>query len=55
MVKRIEPSDARITIETNLETRQKLRVLASLEAMSMKEWLTWMVKTAYASKVRAKK
>jgi hypothetical protein len=46
--------NARATLETDIVTRQKIRVLASLEAMTMQEWLTWMVSAAYQSQVASR-
>jgi hypothetical protein len=45
----------RVLIESDIDTRQKLKVLASLEGQTMQEWLTWVVTKAYESKLTANK
>lgn len=42
-----------VVIEIDRDSRQKLKVLASMEAQTMQEWLKWVITTAYASKLRA--
>ena len=40
------------TTEIKLDSRQKLKVLASLEAQTMVEWLEWVINKAYDTKIR---
>lgn len=44
-----------VVTEISRTHRQKLKVLASLEAMTMSEWLGWVIDRAYESKVAGNK
>lgn len=44
-----------VVIEVTQDTRQKIKVLASLEAQTMIDWLEWMVSKAYEAKLHANK
>lgn len=44
-----------VVTEIDRESRQKLKVLASLEGQTMREWLDWSIKMAYQSKVGSKR
>ena len=46
-----QPKSRETITAVTLETRQKIKVLASLEAQSMVDWLEWMVNKAYEAKV----
>jgi hypothetical protein len=39
-----------VQIEVSLDTRQKIKVLASLEAQTTPEWVEWMVNKAFEAK-----
>lgn len=45
----------RVSIETDIETRQKLKMVASIHGMTMMDWLQWSVARAYESMFRNKK
>ncbi len=51
-VKKLKPVHL-TTIEVKISTRQKIKVLASLEAQTMQEWMDWMVDRAYSAKLQA--
>ena len=44
-----------VVVEIERGHRQKLKVLASLEAMTMKEWLGWVIDRAYETKTAQSK
>ncbi len=48
-------NEERATIESNMTTRQRLRIVASLQGMTMGEWLDWSVDRAYESAYRDQK
>lgn len=44
-----------VVTDISREARQKLKVLASLESQTMREWLEWSINMAYQSKVGSKR
>ena len=47
--------DEIVTTDIHRKARQQLKVLASLEGQSMREWLEWSINMAYQSKVGSKR
>jgi N-methylhydantoinase B/oxoprolinase/acetone carboxylase alpha subunit len=48
-------NDIRATIATDVDTRNKLKVVASFEKMTMQEWIKWVTDQAYQSLMIAKR